>query len=95
MSRVASTERAPRASNGIWLLLLALVAGIGAYALVGLGKHGRVPPSIELYGSLIVAGFVGAWFAVRTVRTSRGSRLASRGRAPVLARIRGDLAAEA
>ncbi len=50
-----------------WLLLLALVAGIGAYALVGLGKRGRVPPSIELYGSLIAAGFIAAWFVVRKV----------------------------
>ncbi len=65
MSRIATTERAPRASNGIWLLLLALVAGIGAYALVGLGKRGRVPPSIELYGSLMAAGFIGVWLVVR------------------------------
>ena len=67
MSRTATTERSPRVSSGLWLLLLALVAGIGAYALVGLGKRGRVPPSIELYGSLIAAGFIGAWFVVRKV----------------------------
>ena len=40
MSRTATTERSPRVSSGLWLLLLALVAGIGAYALVGLGKRG-------------------------------------------------------
>ena len=67
MSRTATTERSPRVSSGLWLLLLALAAGIGAYALVGLGKRGRVPPSIELYGSLIAAGFIGAWFVVRKV----------------------------
>jgi cell division protein FtsW (lipid II flippase) len=62
-----TTERAPRVSNGIWLMLLALAAGVGAYALVGLGKRGHVPPSLELYGSLIAAGFLGAWFVVRKV----------------------------
>jgi cell division protein FtsW (lipid II flippase) len=46
-------------------MVLALVAGIGAYALVGLGRRGRVPPSIELYGSLIAAGFIGVWLVVR------------------------------
>jgi cell division protein FtsW (lipid II flippase) len=46
-------------------MLMALVAGIGAYALVGLGRRGQVPPSIELYGSLITAGFIGAWLVVR------------------------------
>ncbi len=67
MSRTATTERSPRVSSGLWLLVLALVAGIGAFALVGLGKRGRVPPSIELYGSLIAAGFIAAWFVVRKV----------------------------
>jgi cell division protein FtsW (lipid II flippase) len=67
MSRSATTERSPRVSSGLWLLVLALVAGIGACALVGLGKRGRVPPSIELYGSLIAAGFIAAWFVVRKV----------------------------
>jgi cell division protein FtsW (lipid II flippase) len=65
VSRVATTERAPRVSNGLWLMLMALVAGIGAFALVGLGRRGHVPPSIELYGSLIAAGFIGAWLVVR------------------------------
>ena len=67
MSRPATTERSPRLSNGIWLMLLALIAGVGAYALVGLGKRGRVPPSIELYGSLLLTGSIGAWAMVRKV----------------------------
>lgn len=49
------------------LLLLALTIGIGAYALVGLGRRGRVPPNILLYGTLIAAGFLGAWFVARRV----------------------------
>jgi cell division protein FtsW (lipid II flippase) len=67
VSRPATTERSPRLSNGIWLMLLALIAGVGAYALVGLGKRGRVPPSIELYGSLLLTGSIGAWAMVRKV----------------------------
>ena len=66
MSRTA-TERPTRLSNGIWLLLLALVAGIGAYALVGLGRRGRVPPSIGSYGTLIAVAFIGAWFVARSI----------------------------
>jgi cell division protein FtsW (lipid II flippase) len=67
MSRTASVDRAPRISNGIWLLLLALVAGMGAYALVGLGRRGHVPPSLELYGPMVAAAFIGAWLVVRKV----------------------------
>jgi cell division protein FtsW (lipid II flippase) len=46
---------------------LALTIGIGAYALVGLGKRGRVPPSIELYGTLMALGFFAAWYVTRRV----------------------------
>ena len=53
-------------SSGLWLLLRTR-RGHRRERLVGLGKRGRVPPSIELYGSLIVAGFIGAWFVVRKV----------------------------
>jgi cell division protein FtsW (lipid II flippase) len=66
MSRTA-TDRPTRLSNGIWLLLLALIAGIGAYALVGLGIRGRVPPSIGSYGTLIAVAFIGAWFVARSI----------------------------
>ena len=67
MSRTAAQQRPARASTGLMLLLLALLIGIGAYALVGLGKRGRVPPSIGLYGTLIALGFLAAWFVVRRV----------------------------
>jgi cell division protein FtsW (lipid II flippase) len=63
----AATERPVRVSNGVWLMLLALTVGVGAYALVGLGKRGRVPPSIGLYGPLIAVGFVGAWLVTRSI----------------------------
>jgi cell division protein FtsW (lipid II flippase) len=49
------------------MLLLALTLGIGAYALVGLGKRGRVPPSIGLYGTVIAVGFLAAWLVTRKV----------------------------
>jgi cell division protein FtsW (lipid II flippase) len=49
------------------LLLLALLLGIGAYALVGLGRRGRVPPSIGLYGTLIALAFLAAWVVTRKV----------------------------
>ncbi len=67
MSRTASPPRPARASTGLLLLLLALGIGILAYALVGLGKRGHVPPSIELYGTLLTLGFLGAWFVTRRV----------------------------
>jgi len=44
---------------------LALVLALGAYVLVGLGRRGHVPVSIGLYGSIFVAGFVGAALVIR------------------------------
>ncbi len=67
MSRSAAAPKAARTPTGLGLLLLALTLGIGAYALVGLGKRGRVPPSIGLYGTLIAVGFLAAWFVTRKV----------------------------
>ncbi len=42
-----------RAGRGteLWLLLLALVLGVGAYALVGLGVEGDVPADVVGYGA--------------------------------------------
>jgi cell division protein FtsW (lipid II flippase) len=67
VSRTAPQARPARTPTGLLLLLLALAVGIGAYALVGLGKRGRVPPSIELYGTLIALGFLAAWYVSRRV----------------------------
>ena len=67
MSRSAGASKTARTPSGFGLLLLALTLGIGAYALVGLGKRGRVPPSIGLYGTLIAAAFLAAWLVTRKV----------------------------
>jgi cell division protein FtsW (lipid II flippase) len=70
VSRTATRAlRGRSTSSGLLLLLLALVLTLGAYALVGLGRRGRLPPSIGTYGPIIVAAFVIAWLAVR--RTAR------------------------
>jgi cell division protein FtsW (lipid II flippase) len=61
----AKTARAPRVSTGLFLLLLASTITLLAYASVGLGRRGRVPPSIGLYGTLIVAGYLVAWATIR------------------------------
>jgi cell division protein FtsW (lipid II flippase) len=61
----AKAARAPRAASGLFLLALAAAITLLAYALVGLGRRGRVPPSIGLYGSVIVAGYLVAWGTVR------------------------------
>jgi cell division protein FtsW (lipid II flippase) len=67
LSRSAAASKPTRTPTGLGLLLLALTLGIGTYALVGLGKRGRVPPSIGLYGTLIAVGFLAAWFVTRKV----------------------------
>jgi cell division protein FtsW (lipid II flippase) len=61
----AKAARAPCAASGLFLLTLALAITLLAYAMVGLGRRGRVPPSIGLYGGIIVAGFAVAWITVR------------------------------
>jgi cell division protein FtsW (lipid II flippase) len=63
----SAIERPARASSGLGLLILAIVIGVGAYASVGLGKHGHLPPSQGLYSPLIAAGFLAAWFITRRV----------------------------
>jgi cell division protein FtsW (lipid II flippase) len=66
VSRSATkAARAPRAASGLFLLILAASITLLAYALVGLGRRGRVPPSIGLYGTIIVAGYLVAWGTVR------------------------------
>lgn len=51
----------------LFLLLLALVVGIGAYAAVGLGVEGTVPTDIVAYGGWLAALVVAAHIAVRIV----------------------------
>jgi cell division protein FtsW (lipid II flippase) len=51
----------------LFLLLLALVVGIGAYAAVGLGVEGTIPTDIVAYGGWLAALVVAAHIAVRIV----------------------------
>lgn len=65
-SAVVHTFRQRRGAELV-LLLLALVVGIGAYAYVGLGVQGRVPPDIVTYGGWLAALVVAAHITVRIV----------------------------
>jgi hypothetical protein len=47
------------------LLVLSLVVGIGAYAAVGLGAKGQVPPDIFGYGGWLVVLVVAAHLTIR------------------------------
>ncbi|MBO0845945.1 MAG: FtsW/RodA/SpoVE family cell cycle protein [Nocardioides sp.] len=51
----------------LFLLVLALVVGVGAYAAVGLGVKGRVPADIVSYGGWLAALIVAAHITVRLV----------------------------
>ena len=51
----------------LFLLILALLVGIGAYAAVGLGVEGRVPADIIAYGGWLAALVVAAHIVVRLV----------------------------
>ena len=63
MSAVASRPVRPR--TGLLLLLVALVASVAAYAMVGLGLRGRVPRDIVVYGLTLSGAYLLAWGAVR------------------------------
>jgi cell division protein FtsW (lipid II flippase) len=51
----------------LFLLILALAVGIGAYAAVGLGVEGEVPPDIIAYGGWLAALVIAAHIVVRIV----------------------------
>jgi cell division protein FtsW (lipid II flippase) len=51
----------------LFLLVLALAVGVGAYAAVGLGVEGHVPPDIVGYGTWLAALMVAAHVVVRLV----------------------------
>lgn len=51
----------------LFLLVIALVVGIGAYAAVGLGMEGTIPTDIVGYGGWLAALVVAAHIAVRLV----------------------------
>jgi cell division protein FtsW (lipid II flippase) len=98
MSEIAISSG--RRSRGLLLLAVALVIGLGAYVLVGLGKRGRVPVDLALYGSVFVAGYVLAWALVRRLAPGADPALLPTVAAlsgigfAVIFRLSGDLAAE-
>jgi cell division protein FtsW (lipid II flippase) len=49
----------------LFLLILALVVGVGAYAAVGLGVKGKVPPDIVSYGGWLAGLIIAAHVTVR------------------------------
>lgn len=51
----------------LFLLVLALAVGIGAYAAVGLGVEGKVPADLLGYGGWLVALVIGAHVVIRFV----------------------------
>jgi cell division protein FtsW (lipid II flippase) len=51
----------------LFLLILALLVGVGAYAAVGLGVKGQVPPDIVSYGGWLAALIIVAHITVRMV----------------------------
>jgi cell division protein FtsW (lipid II flippase) len=54
-----------RRNTELGLLILAVVLALGAYALVGLGKEGEVPPGVVGYGFLLAGGYLVAHLIVR------------------------------
>src|SRR6478735_9273088 len=51
----------------LFLLILALLVGIGAYAAVGLGVEGKVPADIVGYGGWLALLVIGCHVVVRFV----------------------------
>jgi cell division protein FtsW (lipid II flippase) len=62
----AFTHRRRRGAE-LFLLVIALVVGIGAYAAVGLGVEGTIPADIVGYGGWLAALCVGCHVVVRLV----------------------------
>ncbi len=62
----AFTHRRRRGAE-LFLLVLSLVVGIGAYAAVGLGVEGTVPADIVAYGGWLAAQCLGCHVVVRLV----------------------------
>jgi cell division protein FtsW (lipid II flippase) len=54
-----------RSRTGLLLLLIAAIASIGAYAMVGLGLKDRLPSDLPAYGLTLTGAFLLAWGAVR------------------------------
>jgi cell division protein FtsW (lipid II flippase) len=68
---LAAGPRPRRARNGLALLILAYIASLLMYSLVGLGADGTVPTDLIPYGIALGAAFGAGWAAVRIM--ARGS----------------------
>jgi cell division protein FtsW (lipid II flippase) len=62
---VAVTRAAPRPRSGLFLLLLAVVASVFAYALQGLGLEDELPADVLGYGLLFFGVATLGWLGVR------------------------------
>jgi cell division protein FtsW (lipid II flippase) len=51
----------------LFLLVIALVVGVGAYAAVGIGVEGKVPTDLVAYGGWLAALIIGAHVVIRLV----------------------------
>jgi cell division protein FtsW (lipid II flippase) len=51
----------------LFLLVIALVVGVGAYAAVGIGVEGKVPTDLVTYGGWLAALIIGAHVVIRLV----------------------------
>ncbi|MGZ4131238.1 MAG: FtsW/RodA/SpoVE family cell cycle protein [Actinomycetota bacterium] len=65
MSQIAVPEPRPRQATAVALTILALILSVGAYVLVGLGKRGKVPLTLVLYGSIFAVGVLIAHLVIR------------------------------
>jgi cell division protein FtsW (lipid II flippase) len=65
VSRVAVSEPRPRQGTALALTILAFVLSVGAYVLAGLGKRGKVPLTLVLYGSIFAVGYLIAHLVIR------------------------------
>jgi cell division protein FtsW (lipid II flippase) len=61
----APAGRARRASTGLWLLLIALVAALLAYALQGLALDEALPDDLPILAMVFVAAAAAGWGAIR------------------------------
>lgn len=65
MRQAALPAQRPRQGTALALTILALVLAIGTYTLVGLGKSGRVPEKLALYGSIFAVGYLATHLLMR------------------------------
>jgi cell division protein FtsW (lipid II flippase) len=65
VSQAAIAEWRPRQGTALALTILAFVLSVGAYVLVGLGKQGKVPVTLLLYGSIFAVGFLIVHLVIR------------------------------